>query len=453
MRILICGGRVIDPAQGIDEKLNLLLEDGKVAALTTDTPPADTVIDAAGKIVCPGFIDIHMHEDKPETDGRITPDGYGAIYRTMLRMGVTTAVAGNCGDNFMDPGDLLDAADAQRAPINLGMMVGHTYLRSLVGAEDKYAPATPAQCREMAELADKSLARGCLGISYGIRYVPGITAEELLETAAPARKYGRYVSAHIRSDAAEVFDAARELLDLGRELGVRIELSHIGSMAGFGQMTEFLALVDSYRDSGLTVECDCYPYYAFSTTIGSTTYDPGWRERYGCGYEVVELCEGEYKGKRCTKELFDRVRAEHPGHHTICHVMKGDDVDLAYSHPHVMLGSDGILSHGDGHPRAAGAFPRFLAEFVRSGKLGLSDGIRRMTIMPALQAGIRGKGSLTPSYDGDVVVFDPETVRDNATFENNLLPPTGIEWVLVNGVVAARNGEILREDAGLAVRA
>lgn len=452
MRILIRGGRVIDPAENIDEKLDVLIEDGKITALGSAAGEADEVIEAAGKIVCPGFVDIHMHEDAPEPDGTLTPDIYGAIYRTMLRMGVTTAIAGNCGDNEMDPDDFLDAVDAQGTPINLGMLAGHTYLRAQVGAADKYGPATPAQRAEMAALAERAMARGCLGISYGIRYVPGITMEELLETAAPARAYGGMVAAHIRSDAAEVFDAARELLDVGEALGVNIELSHIGSMAGFGQMKEFLALVDSYREKGLRVECDCYPYDAFSTGIGSTTYDPGWRERYGCGYDVVELTDGELKGLRCTKELFDRVRAEQPSCHTICHVMLPEEVDLAYTHPHVMVGSDGILTRGDGHPRAAGAFPRFLAQYVRGGSVELSDGIRRMTAMAAAQLGLSGKGNLRVGSDADVVIFDPDTVRDRATFEEPNLPPVGIEWVIVNGVIAAHDGEILCGTAGRSVR-
>ena len=452
MRILIRGGRVIDPAQNIDAPLNVLIEGGVIAALTDAAPEADTVIDASGRVVCPGFIDIHMHEDKPTEDGCVTPDCYGAIYRTMLRMGVTTGVAGNCGDNELDPGDFLDMVDAQHAPINLAMLAGHTYLRNQVGATDRYAHATPEQIEQIAALADRALSRGCVGISYGIRYVPGIAMEELLATAAPARKYGRIVTAHIRSDAAEVFDAARELLDTGEQLGVPIELSHIGSMAGFGQMEEFLALVDGYRERGLQVECDCYPYYAFSTGIGSATYDPGWLERYHCDYDAVELCDGRFKGQRCTKELFDRVRAENPETHTVCYVMQSDEVDRAYLHPHVMLGSDGILNRGDGHPRAAGTFPRFLAEFVRSGKLSLPEGIRRMTTMAAQQLGLPQKGNLRVGSDGDVVVFDPETIKDNATFEQNLLPPTGIDWVLVNGIPAAHNDVILCETAGKSVR-
>lgn len=451
MRILIRGGRVVDPAQNIDAKLNLLVDGCRIAALTADEPQADTVIDAEGKIVSPGFIDIHMHEDAPE-DGRVTPGGYGAIYRTMLRMGVTTGVAGNCGDNEMDPGDFLDLVDEQHAPINLAMLAGHTFLRRCAGVSDKYAPATDAQIDVMASLADRALSRGCAGISFGIRYVPGVTMEELLRTSAPAKKYGRIVTAHIRSDAAEVFDAARELLDVGKALGVRIELSHIGSMAGFGQMEDFLAMVDRYREDGIAVECDCYPYDAFSTGIGTTTYDPGWLNRYGCGYDVVELCEGEYKGQRCTREIFDKVRAEHPEYETICHVMQSRDVDLAYLNPHVMVGSDGILHRGNGHPRAAGAFPRFLAEFVRSGKLSLSDGLRRITAAPAEQLGLTDRGSLRIGNRADVVVFEPDRIKDNATFEENLLPPDGIDWVLVNGVIAARGNEIICETAGSSVR-
>ena len=178
-----------------------------------------------------------------------------------------------------------------------------------------------------------------------------------MQTASPCRDYGRLIAAHIRSDADEVFDSERELLEIGRRLGIPVQVSHIGSMAGFGQMEEFLRIADECRLRGLDVSCDCYPYYAFSTTLGSTTYDDGWMERYGCGYDAVELCEGEYKGQRCTEEIFKKVRREMPECLTVCYVMRERDVDLALSHPNVMLASDGIMSHGQGHPRAAGDIP------------------------------------------------------------------------------------------------
>ena len=136
----------------------------------------------------------------------------------------------------------------------------------------------------------------------------GLDEEELLETASPCRDYGRLIAAHIRSDADEVFDSERELLEIGRKLNIPVQVSHIGSMAGFGQMEEFLRITDEYRLCGLDVSCDCYPYYAFSTTLGSTTYDDGWMERYGCGYDAVELHRGDIqKGAPRDARVPDRV--------------------------------------------------------------------------------------------------------------------------------------------------
>ena len=452
MKTLIKGGLVIDPANRVMSKLNLLLEGGRVAAVTAGEPESDMVIDASGKIVCPGFVDIHMHEDPVEADGRLYSDEDKSIFACMLRMGVTTAIGGNCGQNCCDPGDYLDLVDSCGAPVNVGMLAGHEYFRRAAGATDKYGPTTLSQRQHMAQGIARALERGCMGVSYGIRYVPGLDREELLATAAPCKNKGRFIAAHIRTDAEEVFSAGRELLDAGAELGIPVQVSHIGSMAGFGQMERFLAMVDAYRASGLDVSCDCYPYYAFSTTIGSATYDEGWRDRYGCGYDVVELCEGKYKGQRCTKEIFDEVRRDMPECMTVCYVMKAEDVDLAFSHPNVLLGSDGIFSHGQGHPRAAGAFPRFLAEFARPGKLTMYEAIARMTAMPAARLGLERKGRLNVGADADVVIFDPETVADGALFSEPDLPPRGIDYVLIAGETAARDCRIVSGALGRSVR-
>lgn len=453
MKLLIRNGLLIDPASGVQAKLNLLLENGRVAAVTQAEPAADRVIDAAGKVVCPGFLDIHMHEDPVEADGKLYADAEKAIFNCMLRMGVTTAVGGNCGDNVCHPADYLDIVERDGAPVNVAMLAGHTFFRQRAGCADKYAPASDAQIAQMTREIEESLARGCLGVSYGIRYVPGMDARELRLTAAPCKRDGRLVAAHIRSDAEEVFAAAREFLDAGQALGVPMQVSHIGSMAGFGQMARFLELVDCYRMQGMNVGCDCYPYAAFSTGIGETTYDDGWLARYDCGYDVVELAEGKYKGQRCTRAIFEEMRRDFPACKTICYVMQQEDVDLAYQHPGVMLGSDGTLSRGQGHPRAAGAFPRLLGSYVRSGKLSLSDAIARMTALPAQQLGLSRKGRLSVGADADVVIFDPQTIDDRATFADPLLPPVGIECVVVNGVVAAEQGTIVCASAGSAVRA
>lgn len=452
MKTLIKNGLLIDPAAGVHARLNLLLEDGRVAAVTDAEPEADRVIDAKGKVVSPGFLDMHMHEDPVEADGTIYAHPERAIFRCMLRMGVTTAVAGNCGENQYHPADYLDIVDRDGAAVNVAMFAGHGWFRAAAGATDKYAPASPAQIETMANAIAESLKRGCIGVSYGIRYIPGMDEIELRLTALPAAASRKVVAAHIRDDAEAVFGAAREFLDGCAPLGVPLEVSHIGSMAGFGQMERFLTLVDGYRMNGVDVLCDCYPYDAFSTGIGETTYDPGWLERYGCGYDVVELVEGKYKGQRCTQEIFEEMRREHPEYMTICYVMQQEDVDLAFRHPGVMIGSDGTLSAGQGHPRAAGAFPRVLGRYVRAGKLSLDDAIARMTAMPAKHLGLAQKGTLRVGADADVVIFDPETIEDRATFDDNLVSPVGIDYVLLGGEIALDHGEIVCANAGRAVR-
>ena len=184
----------------------------------------------------------------------------------------------------------------------------HTRVALSKDAVDRQMDRIAEQIGQMAAWMDEALARGCLGVSYGIRYIPGMTMEELTKTAAGCQTHGGIIAAHIRSDAAEVFDAAREFLDAAAPMGVPVQVSHIGSMAGFGQMDEFLALVDEYRAKYPLIRCDCYPYDAFSTGIGSTTYDEGWQQRYDCGYDVVELPEGKYKGQRCDKAIFGCIR-------------------------------------------------------------------------------------------------------------------------------------------------
>ena len=176
MRILIKNGHVIDPAAKVNSQQDLLVEDGRVAAVGPAAREAESraeqVIDAAGRVVCPGFIDIHMHEDPVTADGTIDAYSEHSIFPRMLRMGVTAAVAGNCGENKFHPADYLDLADRDGVPVNVAMLAGHEYFRHQAGCTDNYAAATKEQKAEMAREIEKSLERGCAGVSYGIRYVP-----------------------------------------------------------------------------------------------------------------------------------------------------------------------------------------------------------------------------------------------------------------------------------------
>lgn len=448
MKTLIYGGHVIDPANRVDGQLNLLIENGKIAWVGRERPEADRTIDATGKIVTPGFIDIHMHEDPVGEDGKIQP----CISETMLRMGVTTAVGGNCGINVCNPADYLDLVDRDGAPVNMALLAGHEYFRKAAGAADIYGAATEEQRQGMETGIRQALERGCLGVSFGLRYVPGADRDEFFRAAACCRESGKLIASHVRDDADGIFDAIAEFVEAGITYELPVQISHIGSMGGFGQMGEVLRMVDAYRLNGLDIAMDCYPYFAFSTRIGTPTYDPGWLERYHCDYGVLEFCEGKYKGQRATKETFEEMRRDFPECITVCYVMKPEDVCMAYAHPGVMVASDGLLDQGQGHPRAAGTFPRFLAEFSRKGNIPLYTAVEKITALPANRLRLSDKGRLNVGADGDVTIFDYEKIRDNATFAQPVLAPEGIDYVLIGGEIAAKDCQIVNGNCGKAVR-
>ena len=447
MRTIIYGGHVIDPANHVNGKLNLLIEDGKIAWAGTGMPEADRMIDATGKIVVPGFIDIHMHED-PVADGKIQP----CIFPMMLRQGVTTAVGGNCGINVYDPAQYLDLVDRDGAAVNVALFAGHEYFRKAAGAADIYAGSTEEQKQTMAENIRDALVGGCVGVSFGLRYVPGADKDEFFRAAECCKQDKKLISSHVRDDADGIFDAIDEFCAAGVEFGVPVQISHIGSMGGFGQMAQVLQQIDSYKLNGLDIAMDCYPYFAFSTRLGTPTYDPGWLERYHCDYDVLEYCEGKYKGQRATAETFAELRRDFPECITVCYVMKEEDIRLAFRHPGVMLASDGLMNNGQGHPRAAGSFPRFLAEFAKKGTLSLYDAIEKMTAMPADRLRLENKGRLNVGADADIAIFDYEEIKDGATFAQPALPPQGIAYVLIGGEIALEKGEIVKETCGKAVR-
>lgn len=447
--ILLKNGLVVDPAQNLEEVTNVLLADGKVAEVGQRNFDADIIIDCTNKVVAPGFIDIHMHEDGyDEVNDRIT----GTIFQTMAKMGVTTAIAGNCGDNDCDPIVFLDAADRNGLSTNVGMLAGHTYLRNKYSDRDKYHNIEKSSIEAMTKECRRLLDQGCLGVSFGLKYIPGTTWDEIISLAALCKNDDKLVAAHVRADVAGVFDAAKELADIGKDAGVKVQFSHIGSMGGYGQMTELLAQIENYRKQGIDMMCDCYPYEAFSTGIGETTYDDGFLESYQADYDSVLICSGPYAGQRCTEELFFKLRKEAPQTYTVGYFMKPEDIDLAMGKDYVMIGSDGVRAGDEGHPRGAGAFPRVFAEYVKTGKITLRDAIAKMTSMPAERLGLTAKGSLAPGMDADVTVFDMETIRDKATYEQPVLPPEGICYVIVGGRQVVADSMLVNETAGRSVR-
>ena len=447
--VLIKNGRVVDPKQDIDRKTNVYVEDGRISAITDEEPEADQVIDAEGKIVCPGFIDIHMHEDEYDEAADSIETSMG---ESALHMGVTLDVGGNCGDNAYEPDKYLDITDRDGAPVNIGLLAGHTFLRNLRGSRNKYQPVSREDLDKMMASCRDYLDKGCLGISFGVKYVPGTTWEEIISLCRLCEKEDKLVASHVRADVAGVFDAADELARMGREGKVKVQFSHIGSMGGYGQMEQLLQNIEEYRRQGVDMLCDCYPYNAFSTGIGETTYDEGFLESYQSDYDSILIVNGKYAGQRCTKEIFGELRAQAPDTATVGYFMRAEEVEMALLSPLVMLGSDGVRTDGLGHPRASGAFARFISDYIRTGRIGLSEGIGKMTAMASERLNLPEKGNLIPGSDADIVVFDLDRVMDLATYENGQIPPKGFEWVLIGGEVALKDDTIVNNRLGRAVR-
>jgi N-acyl-D-amino-acid deacylase len=449
MDMAINNSLMIDPKNKVNSKLNIAINNGKIVEITQKKLSADVTIDADGMVASPGFIDAHMHEGDYDNVSDSFDTG---IFECMLRMGVTTAIGGNCGAGPEDPVEYLDATDRLGLPINLALLVPHDTLRKKVKAADKYLSVGIEDAYAMKVQAENWLNNGCIGISFGIRYIPGIDRRELHIVSEAALKSRKVIAAHIRDDANEVMPSIAELIEIADRFGIPIQISHIGSMGGYGQMDEVLAFIDYHRSRGLDVYADCYPYTAFSTCIGETTYDDGFLERYGTSYESIEIAEGPYRGSRCTKALFEKLRVEAPDTITIGHVMKESEVLKALAHPGVLIGSDGFMHCGEGHPRAAGTFPRVLSEYVRKRKLmSLQEAISKMTWKTAERFGIPG-GELSIGSAADIVLFKPEEIEDKATFENPTIPPGGIEYVVLDGRIAVKHGEIMNRHLGRSIR-
>ena len=450
MITVVKNGRVIDPYNNIDSKLNIVIKDGKILEITPYEISGEKNIDATGLIVCPGFIDIHMHEDMYHNEEDYLDEW---IAKSMLNMGVTTCIGGNCGINLTEPLTYLDAVDRLKLSVNIGLMAGHTNIREcVVENSNKYNPIQIDDIKKIMYTAREYLEGGCFGISYGIRYVPGITELELIEVSKACKPENKIINAHVRDDAKNIIWATKEFIKVGMKLDIPIQNSHIGSMGGYGQMKELLRLLDSVKSSGLDITSDCYPYYAFSTRIGETTYDDGFLERYNIDYDSIEISEGKYKGQRCTKNIFDELRKNSPDTITVGHVMNEKDIDMAILHPNVMIASDGFLHNEQGHPRAAGTFPRLIDKYVKTGKLSLYDAINKMTTMQAKKLGLSNKGNLSKGSDADITIFSYDEIKDNATFDNPIKKPDGIKYVLIKGSVALKDGEIVNGKLGTSVR-
>lgn len=442
--ILIRGGEFPDFKTACMKTGDIGIEAGKIVKIGDIQEEAEMVLEAGGKIVSPGFIDIHMHEEN------FKDEGYEyRIANMMLKMGVTTCLGGNCGVQYQSIRDFEEAIEKLGgAPVNYMMCTGYNYHRNKMGV-DRYGTPTSEQKRQIQESIKREIEAGAYGISFGIEYDPGISTDEILEALEPFNNSYLFLSAHYRGDADEAESSVREMIYIAEKTGMRFQISHLSSCSAMGQMKDVLEIINEAHEKNPKIDYDTYPYAAFSTMIGSAVFDEGCFERWGKDYDCILITEGEHKGKRCDKELFEKLRKDSPNMLVVAFVMNEDEISMAISNKYGMIASDGILSMGQGHPRAAGTFPRVLGKYVREeNAISLFEALKKMTFMPAERLELFNKGRIEVGCDADICVFDKDTVLDGATFEDVSVSPKGIEAVIVRGKVAVSNGDIVNGKLG-----
>ncbi|MGV3721032.1 MAG: amidohydrolase family protein [Actinomycetota bacterium] len=433
--VVITGGRVMDPATATDRVADVGIRGGKVITTSGRGLKGRTSLDARGKVVAPGFVDI-LAGTHPEGD------------RYKVMDGVTTVLATHGGPR--EVGKWIAEQTARKPLVNFGTVVGHYSLRTAAGATEGNLPATPEQLDRMAAMAEQAHNEGALGVGFGIEYIPGTSGDEVVRLADVAARYNTSVHAHIRlPHLLDPFQGINELIAASAATGARTQVVHIGSMA-IHRQRQALALIDRARKRDVDIAADVYPYDAWMTRIESAIFEPGWQEKYSLTYnDLVWVPTGE----RITPESFPKLRAQ--GGPVACHQIPEAEIEMALRHPQVSVASDGYIGETRAdHPRGAGTFSRVLGRYVRERRtIPLMTALRKMTVQPLqrLEPGapaLRRKGRLTPGMDADVTVFDPSTVIDRATFQNPRQGSDGIIHVLVNGEPVIRSGRLLRETGG-----
>lgn len=442
-----------------------------VAVGVVPVQPDDTVVDLQGKVIAPGFIDSHTHDD-----------GYLLAHRDMtpkVSQGITSVVTGNCGislaplvhPNVPQPldllgpselfrferfGDWLQALKAQPAAVNVIALVGHTTLRVGVMA-DHQREATHAERAQMRALLMEALDEGAFGISTGTFYPPArhASTQELLDVCQPLKGRGAVYATHLRDEADDIVPAMQEALTVGREADCRVVFSHhkLAGERNHGRSAETLAMIQQ-ASATQPVCVDCHPYPATSTMLRLDRVRLASRTMITWSTACPEAKGRDFSDLQRQWGLDDEetlARLSPAG--AIYFLMDQGDVDRIFQFPLTMVGSDGLPFDPHPHPRQWGTFTRVLRRMVREcGLLSLEEAIHRMTGLACEQYGLDRRGRLEPGWFADLVVFDPQRVSDRATFEQPMQVSQGVEQVWVNGrqvwnghqATGALPGQVLR---------
>ena len=523
---LIRGGTVVDGTGGPGRQADVGLRGDRVVAVAPALPgDAARVVEAAGCMVAPGFIDMHAHSDfallaHPSAEAKV-------------RQGVTTEVTGMCGFSpapappgggllrewaaFLSPeldwgwtsfGSWLDRLRQAGLTANVVPFVGHGSLRiAAMGLEQR--PPTADEARRLGALLGEALDAGAFGLSTGLIYAPSVYAatDELIALArVVGGRSGRLYSSHIRGEGPTLEAALAEAIRIGDEGGVPVQISHLKAClkANWPKMGEALRTIETARARGVDVTADMYPYTAGSTTLA--TLLPVWVQEGGMAALLGRLAdgptrrrildtgrtpEGEWEGPNGPIAWPDVMIAECPrvpgvegrtmaeiaadrrvpaedalidllleaeGQVSMIHFLMLDaNVARGLQFPHVTIGSDNLglcagpeeAHAGKPHPRQHGCFPKVLGTYVRErGVLSWEAAVHKMTGQSAARLGLADRGVLRPGAAGDVVVFDPRTVADLATYQAPHRYPAGIDWVWVNGGAVLEAGRFSPRPTG-----
>ena len=433
--IAIVGGRVIDPASGTDRVRNVLVRGDRIVAVTDASVTADRVIDAAGLVVAPGFIDILAG---------ITPSPEPQRYK--VKDGVTTVIQMHGGPVNTD--GWYRSIEAEGSLVNYGTTVGHAAIRGAARVTDGRRPASQDELAVMRQIAARAIRDGALGIGFGINYVPGSSYEEIVAMFDVAARHD--VPAHVHSRykgsvfPGTIIQSVQEVIAAAAITGASAQIVHLASSA-IGSMDAALEMIAGARRNGIDIMADIHPYLANSTYLESALYDAGWEERFG-GVTVDSIMLVE-TGERLNEETFRYWREK--GALIVTFFIPKEEVVMALAHPLVMITSDGIIQNGKGHPRGAGTFSHVLGQLTREeGHLTLMEALRKMTIMPVQRLeraapSMRWRGRLATGAYADITIFDPNVVTDRATYLRPAQYSEGVRYVLVNGTVVLDRGEFV----------
>ena len=470
--LLIRNGTVIDGTRAPRFRADVAVLNGRIAAIgDLAAARGDIELDAAGRIVAPGFIDAHTHDDRlllsaPEMAPKAS-------------QGVTTVIAGNCGVSLAPapkgmpkpvtpPLDLLDEEGgwfrfpdfaayvaelrAHPAATNCALLVGHSSLR--VQTMDKLErPATAAEIARMSQHVDEALAAGAIGVSTGLYYEPAAaaTTEEVIEVCRPLTARRGLYCTHMRDEADRVMDSLEETFRIGRELGVPVVISHhkVVGTPNRGRSAETLPLIEA-RMRGQRIGLDCYPYCASSTILTASRIGVAskvlitWSKPHPefSGMELTEVARRMGLGVEAAVARLLPAGA-------IYFSMDEADVQRILAFENTMIGSDGLPHDAAPHPRLWGTFPRVLGHYARAlGLFPLETAVHKMTGLTAATFGLADRGVLKAGNAADITVFDAGTVDEAASFARPIQPAKGIDAVFVNGKAVWQDGRATGERPG-----